>query len=588
MERLRAFLYQPSPGLTSDWLKDRRFRLCAQFALDCSKGIFAIGRKMRNAVMCHLILGAVLLSMGSDGVLSGVAEPLSEEIRLLDGPIRGERIGENLLVYRGIPFAAPPVGDLRWKPPQPVASWNETRNSIAFGNACPQPPNELFGPEAQAMGPISEDCLYLNVWTAARQDDEKRPVMFWIHGGGFTTGAGSMPMYDGGTLARDGVVLVTINYRLGPFGFFAHPLLSAESPHNASGNYGLLDQIAALEWVHRNIARFGGDPGNVTIFGESAGSASVCRLLVSPLSRGLFHRAIAQSGGVHGRNKHLRENWDGTESAEAMGERLQRRLVPDAAGDPMAALRRVPAEELLKAAAPAVGLYGQGDKYRPVVDGWVLPDDPGRLFDTGKAQNVPFLTGTNADEGTIFIRQLPIRRKTGYRLILRSIAQDRADDIEKLFPVETADAIPDALNKLTTALAFVAPARAMVRALDRQNTPAYLYHFTRVPASPLLKTYGAFHSLEIAYIFGNFRGALTAGPADNELSKTVRAYWIQFARTGDPNLPSLPGWPAYSKKSDVYLEIGDSIKIGTRLYKDACDIFDEMTDEHYSRLPEIR
>lgn len=504
--------------------------------------------------------------------------PIKEEIGTKDGLVLGERIDDDLLVFRGIPYAAPPVGRLRWQPPQPVEPWAGIRNCTKFGDACPQPANDLLGPSAGVRESKSEDCLYLNIWTAAGQADAKYPVMVWIHGGGFTTGAGSLPMYDGAALARAGVVLVTINYRLGPFGFFAHPALSRESANKVSGNYGLLDQMKALAWVRDNIERFGGDPGNVTIFGESAGSAAVCRLMVSPLSKGLFHRAIAQSGGAHGRNQYLKQSAGGIESAESMGERLCRKLGCDTEEDPLGALRRVSADDLLDAAAPAVGLYGQGDKYRPVVDGWILPDDPGRLFDAGKAHNVPLVIGSNADEGTIFIRQIPIRGKLGYRIFLRTVAGNRAGEVETLFPVESDADIQASLNKLTTAFAFAAPARAIARALDRQKTPVYLYQFTRVSPSRLLEPYGAFHSLEIAYVFGNFRGALTAEPADEKLSETMRAYWIQFAKTGNPNLPALPGWPKYSEKSDVHLELGETIRTGTGLYREACDIYDALAE----------
>jgi para-nitrobenzyl esterase len=526
------------------------------------------------ALVCVLLLGAVF----PEGT-PPAPNTVTEEAILKDGPIRGQKIDASLIVFRGIPYAAPPVGPLRWKPPQPFEPWKEPRDATRFGNACHQPANDLLGPSARVAEPKSEDCLYLNIWTAATRRDEKRPVMVWIHGGGFTTGAGSMAMYDGGTLARAGVVLVTINYRLGPFGFFAHPSLSRESPRGVSGNYGLLDQIQALTWVRDNIERFGGDPGKVTIFGESAGSAAVCRLMVSPLSQGLFHRAIAQSGGAHGRNPYLRQSVGNIESAESMGERLARKLGCDAAEDPLDALRKISAGDLLDTAAPAVGLYSQGDKYRPVVDGWVLPDDPGRLFNAGKAHHIPLIIGSNADEGTIFVRQIPIKGILGYRLFLRSVAGDRAGNVERLFPVASEAEIQGSLNKLTTAFAFAAPARAIARALDRQDTPAYLYHFTKVPPSQLLKPYGAFHSLEIAYVFGNFRGALTAGPADKKLSDAMRAYWIQFAETGNPNHPALPRWPQYAASSDAYLELGEALEIKTGLYREACDIYDSLTEE---------
>lgn len=249
----------------------------------------------------------------------GIEDPVKTESGLVSGLAAGPS-GE-VRVYRGIPFAAPPVGPLRWKPPQPANSWDGVRECTRFGPWCPQPRPFVAFESGQIQ---SEDCLYLNVWTAARSAGDRLPVMFWIHGGGFTTGSGAMASYDGTALARQGVVVVTINYRLGPFGYLAHPLLSRESPQGVSGNYGHLDQIAALHWVRKNIAAFGGDPGCVTIFGESAGAMSVCRLMVSPLARGLFHRAIAQSGGAHGRNRHLREPRGLLAPMEAEGERIAR------------------------------------------------------------------------------------------------------------------------------------------------------------------------------------------------------------------------------------------------------------------------
>jgi para-nitrobenzyl esterase len=320
----------------------------------------------------------------------------SSFVKVTGGSIRGiiARTDGGVIAYKGIPYAAPPVGKLRWQPPADVIPWTGTRDATNFGADCPQAgyaKDSLFYREPM---PQSEDCLFLNVWTAAKPA-EKRPVMVWIHGGAFTRGSGATPTYDGANFARKGVVLVTINYRLGAFGFLAHPELSAESPHHASGNYGVLDQIAALQWVKNNIAAFGGDPKNVTIFGESAGSWSVCSLMATPLSKGLFHRAIGESGGVFGPMAYLKDTKYGQEPGESTGKRFAAAL---GASD-LAAMRTVPAEKIVEAffGAPA---GPQGFASRGIVDGWVFPKEARLIFAAGEQAHVPVIVGSNANEMT--------------------------------------------------------------------------------------------------------------------------------------------------------------------------------------------
>jgi len=459
----------------------------------------------------------------------------ADPIRVDSGRISGVASGD-VRVYKGIPFAAAPVGKLRWRPPQPVEPWEGVRRCTEFGPWCPQP-KPVLGKE---LGPTSEDCLYLNVWTPAKSPDAKLPVMVWIHGGGHTTGSGAASFYEGTRLARQGVVVVTINYRLGPFGYLAHPLLSKESERGVSGNYGMLDQIAALRWVQRNIASFGGDPGCVTIFGESAGAVSTCRLMVSQLAKGLFHRAIAQSGGAHGRNRHLRKTWYGMEPMEKVGERIAAALGCDQADDVLAALRATSAEALLKATNPAQGLFGKGTRFGPVIDGWALPDDPVDLWQAGKQHDVPFMAGSNADEGSIFLRQLPIRRVLGYKLTVRMMFRERADDVLALFPVTRDDEVQAAASRLVGVSAFVAPMRWLARSMAKVDAPGYLYHFTRAPQSGLAKPYGAFHGLEIGYVFGTLKPALGPTPRDWELSKAMSACWAHGVRRHRRG----QGWPA--------------------------------------------
>jgi para-nitrobenzyl esterase len=491
-------------------------------------------------------------------------------IQIDSGQIRGKAVG-GVEAYLGIPFAAPPVGPLRWKPPQPVKPWEGVRDCTRFGPSCPQP-KALIGGDP---GPQSEDCLYLNVWTAPGA--AKRPVMVWIHGGGCTTGSGSQPWYDGANLAGAGVVLVTINYRLGPFGYFAHPLLSKESPREVSGNYGMLDQVEALKWVRRNIAAFGGDPGCVTIFGESAGAMSVCRLMVSPLAKGLFHRAIAQSGGAGGWNRHLRQTAGRMESMEQVGTEISAKLGCDKADDVLSALRAKTPKELLEASNPAQGLFGKGNRFGPIVDGWAIPDDPPKLFNDGKQHDVPFMLGTNADEGTIFLRQLPIKHPVGYVFLVRSLYPDQAEELLRLFPARSDDQVYKALDRLMTVTAFVAPARKLARAMASVKSPAYLYHFTRVPPVKWAEEYGAFHSLEILYVFGNLKLVPGFDDTDRSLSGAMTACWVRFAATGDPNGKPAAGpvWPAYDAKTDPYMEFGDTVKARSCLYKEACDCIDK-------------
>jgi para-nitrobenzyl esterase len=512
---------------------------------------------------------AVLTSIGARG-----GAHFEGPIRTDSGLISGLTVGENkdVHVYKGIPFAAPPVGDLRWKAPQRVKPWEGIRACTEFGHWSPQP-RSLLG---FASGNQSEDCLYLNVWTPAKSASGKLPVMVWIHGGGFTTGSGALQAYDGEALARHGAVVVTINYRLGPFGFFAHPLLSKESPQGVSGNYGFLDQIAALEWVQRNIAAFGGNPKCVTIFGESAGSASVCRLMISPLTRGLFQRAIAESGGAHGRNRHLREQSGLMESMEKVGEQIAQKLGCDKAEDPLAALRAKTADDLLRASEPAQGLYDSGTRFGPVVDGWAIPDDPGDMFDAGLQHDVPLMIGSNGDEGTLFLVQMPVQRVAGYRLMVSTLFGQYAEEALRLFPCASDDQLRAALTRFTTVTAFAAPARALAKDMTKKKSPAFLYQFTHV--SPALKArgMGATHAAEIPYVFGTLRAGLAYDAKDQGLSRVMQACWVQFAKTGKPNGAGLPKWPAYNAKSDAHLEFGDQIKVGHGLYKEACDLLEKV------------
>lgn len=495
-------------------------------------------------------------------------------VNIDSGKVSGvyETKSPDVIVYRGIPFAAPPVGDLRWKPPKPVTQWKGVHKCDKFGPVCPQP-KSVFKTD---LSDVSEDCLYLNVWRP-KNVQGKLPVMFWIHGGGHTTGTGKSKSYNGANLARKGVVVVTINYRLGPFGFMAHPLLSAESADKTSGNYGMLDQIEALKWVQRNIAKFGGNPENVTIFGESAGSVSVAKLMTSPPAKGLFHRAIAQSGGVWGRNRHLKKKWFGLDSAEDVGLTIAKRLGFDKAKDTLKALRSIPPEKLLEAATPSIGIFGKGIQFGPIVDGKVIPDDPGEVWLEGRQFDIPFMAGANADEGTIFMGKIKIKRPIGYRWLVKRMFKENADQVLDFFPPgHSANDIWWAFDDLITVSSFFRQARAMVMATEKKKSDGYLYFFTRRPNALLLKKYGSFHALEIMYAFGNLSKKIQPDETDKKISETMMNAWVNFARTGNPNGKGVPKWPAFTPKKETLMVFGDKIETKDKVYQKECKFFDNL------------
>ena len=478
-------------------------------------------------------------------------------------------------VYRGLPFAAPPVGDLRWRPPQPAASWEGVRDATEAAPACIQANLSTGGFYDPGVDETSEDCLYLNVWTAAAPD-APAPVLVWIHGGAHVIGNGADVSYDGTALAKRGVVLVTINYRLGSLGYLAHPLLSAESEHGASGNYGALDQVAALEWVQRNIAAFGGDPDRVTIFGESAGSQSVSHMMATPLAAGLFHGAIGQSGGGFGTSGHARPRAE----AEGAGERFVATLLGEGTDPSVAAMRAASADEVLAAPLLAGGA---------TVDGWVFPDSIYDIFAASRQHDVPVIVGSNADEGTMFTP--PIASVEAYREGVRRQYGDLADEFLATYPAESADEAWQRQAAIFTDRTFGWEMRTWARMMKTASSPAYLYFFSRVPPAPegdAFAHYGAYHTAEIPYVFDNF-GMATSFHADRawdvtdrELSETLASYWVNFAATGDPNGAGLPAWPVYSEEADELLEFGDTVQVRTGVRKARLDLL----DRHFAALRE--
>lgn len=473
------------------------------------------------------------------------------------GKISGTTDG-GLHIFKGVPFAAPPVGDLRWKPPQQVAAWDGVRACNEYGDACPQQPYPAGSMFARKPEKHSEDCLYLNVWTTKLDPEASQPVMVWIHGGGLTRGSGANTVYDGSNLARKGVVLVTINYRLGPFGYLAHPELTKESSHEASGNYGVLDQVAALEWVRRNIAKFGGDPTRVTIFGESAGSWSVNVLMASPLAAGLFQRAIGQSGGSFG---------PGTPLASA--ERRGLAFMEAAGAESLEQLRDLSADQLL-----AVEIGGRGG---PVVDGWVLPESIREIFAAGKQNDVPVIVGSNANEMTSLTNPTTIpRTREEYLKRIEEGFGDLADELDVLYPVETDADVGGAWLDGGRDRLFSVQMRTWARMAGTGDAKAYLYFFTRVPPIPNSQYFGAFHAAEIAYVFHNLDRLPTQyGKVDHELSDTISGYWVNFAATGDPNGEGLPRWPAYNREDEPYQDLGDTVQTRNHLLQDQLDFWEK-------------
>ncbi|MFO7302237.1 MAG: carboxylesterase family protein [Acidobacteriota bacterium] len=474
---------------------------------------------------------------------------LEGEVRVAQGLLSGVPAERNaaITVFRGVPYAAPPVGDLRWREPQPAPSWTGTRQAHEFAPNCVQDIVDVRPPwtyEFMAHGEVSEDCLYLNIWTPARLPIERRPVFVYIHGGANTEGSGSVPVYDGEGLASRGLVVVTINYRLGVFGFFAHPELTAESPHGASGNYGLLDQIAAVRWVRENIAAFGGDPDRITIAGQSAGAAAVHSITASPLAAGLFHRAIAQSGSslnTFGPGRPLAE-------LEAEGARFAA-----AKGAPsLAGLRAMPADQLF-ASVPS----GSGAPFRwsPVVDGYALPASVGEIFRAGRQNDVPTLTGANRDESGAS----PQPDITRERFVSQARERwgDRADDFLALYPAADDEQAKEAAN---TSARDLARTSMYLWALERAataRTPVYTYYWTHPLPGPEIDRYGAFHTSEVPYLLNSlFRSPRPFTALDYRIADLFSTYIVNFAETGDPNGVGLPEWRPVSTDRRETFEIG--------------------------------
>jgi para-nitrobenzyl esterase len=474
---------------------------------------------MNTTIKNFITVAAFFLLAPTVEVHAQTPQPIP--VKTEDGLVQGT-LEDGLTVYRGIPFAAPPVGDLRWHAPLPAAKWDGVRQATQFG---PIPVQDGKG---------SEDCLYLNVWTPAKSATERLPVMVYIYGGGFAGGSTSDPWTSGEMLAKKGVVFVSIAYRVGILGFLAHPELSSETTNHVSGNYGILDQIAGLQWVRKNIAAFGGDPNKVTIFGESAGAISVSMLCASPLAKGLFEGAISQSGGSFGPPRpttYPGENMKRLADAERDGEAY-------AKGASIAELRKLAPDKL------------PGGRGWPIIDGWVIPDDQHKLYEAGKYNDVPVLIGYNSDEGASF---WPPKTPQDYIANVHKRYGKFADDLIKAYPVGT-NSVPKTARDLTRDATFGWQTWSWARLQSQAGkSNVFYYYFDQHPDYPEGSPkagYGSPHAQDVSYVFLHLNpSSPETTKSDLAISDAMSTYWVNFAKHGNPNGKRLPAWPAFSERN---------------------------------------
>jgi para-nitrobenzyl esterase len=490
-------------------------------------------------------------------------------VRLDAGVLEGVKPdpSQKEVAFLGIPYATPPIGELRWKPPKPVSKWSGTKKAAEFGTTCPQLPAGWL-----STLPWNEDCLYLNVWTTQLSTSAKLPVIVYFHGGSNTAGYSQLTAL-GPAFSPLGVVVVSANYRLGPFGFFAHPALTKESEHNSSGNDGLLDQLQALRWVRENISHFGGDPGRITVMGQSAGAVDICLLMASPLAVGLFQQAIMESGDCQGVfNKDIRVPIPYNEisgTGEGTGERLAHDLGIKDGPDTLQKLRNIPAQEILKAWSKD----RQQVHFDAIVDGWIVPEQPAKLFAEGKQMRIPVLVGSNADEATVFGHD-DLKTVQQYKTYLLRDTRDYSDQEFEAYPAKSDADVPAQSLQLEND-SFAYGAYSMARNTTRAGQKAYLYWFTYVEAgkrAPL----GAYHGLELKFLSGEFPNYWEPSPDDSKLGEAMRIYWTQFAKTGDPNVAGIPTWPAYEAVADRCMDLGRTISVSPVPHETDLQVFERI------------
>lgn len=560
------------------------------------------------------VLSAFLLIalIGYQALIFFMTRPAAElsagpTISLTQGDIQSgiDRKDSGIFLFNGIPYAAAPVGDLRWRPPAPAPVWKGLRDGRAFGPECLQRRTgsaEFYSDIVKGLGlswatqklvaalyrnapppQESEDCLYLNVRTGNLENEELQPVMVWLHGGSHQTGSGSSEIYQDNGLVRNGVVLVTINYRLGPFGYMAHPALSADDPRGVSGNYGLLDQIAALEWVRDNIRAFGGDPSNVTVFGESAGAQSVSELMAAPDSRGLFHKGILQSGASTYNTNILDAAIPGRLSMHQAGINFLQGIADTDADAAM--LRSIPGPVLIDQIANHPEFR---DYLLPTADGVVIPEIIGAAIMQGNISGVPVLAGYNGDEGTLFydeinaptVLQVPFPDQHTARLqtLYDIYGREDGDVLVAAYGLQSEqNYTAGAIDMLGDDL-FGVHMRYLAKTLNQMGQPSWLYQFNRLPLSKK-QTLGAFHAAEISFVFDSHSPFLERTVADDELTVAMGQYWANFAKTGDPNGSGLPEWQQYDPETDFWLTFNPEIIPANGLRATKLDILERTLQQ---------
>ena len=521
-----------------------------------------------NSLRRASIVLVALLVTGCDMTEDDLSDSIGAEVAVTGGTVRGLVAGEgahSLKQYHGIPYAAPPLGSLRWAPPAAVVPWQSVLDATRRGAFCTQPQQAGVGFYITKRTDQSEDCLTINVWTRADRVTERRPVMFWVHGGGLQGGAGFEQ--TGELLTEQGAVLVTFNYRLGRMGFLAHPELSAENPKGVSGNQGFRDQIAALHWVHRNIEQFGGDPDNITIFGESAGSTSVSALQASPMARGLFHRAIGQSGAAFHPLPDRLVDKAYAPAGETVGKMFARALVGETGDASLAALRALPAERIVEVAqsSPVYSTY----ESLPIVDGEVLPDEIANIFARGEQADVPTLIGSNADEGAAVMEHFTGflgEGVEGFTRFKMALLGEATDDIDALYPVDNPRGVMQSWQDLFADITFTYPMRRWARDMANVESDVYLYWFTWHPPVEGRERYRSFHGADLGYVFGQLT-LFGAKPteADREFSELIAETWIRFAVTGNPNGGPIEGWQAFTPENEAYFVLGPDLRSASSL-----------------------
>jgi len=527
-----------------------------------------------------VMAGAAAMASAAAPLMAAETPAAAPTVTIDTGKLRGEAQGA-VVSFKGIPFAQPPVGDLRWRPPQPVAKWQGVRDAASYGADCMQLP---FPSDAAPLGmKPAEDCLYLNVWRPAHAPGRKLPVLVWIYGGGFVNGGSSPAVYDGSPFARDGVIFVSFNYRLGRFGFFAHPALSAEKPGGSLANYAIMDQIAALEWVRRNIVVFGGDPGNVTICGESAGGMSIHILMTAPAAAGLFQKAIVQSGG--GRTSLLRGRplAGAANSAEAVGVAFAKQAgIEGTDAQALRNLRALPAQSVVNGlnlasmGAPAAATYVGG----PVLDGQIMVAEPARLYAEGKAARVPLMLGANSlDIGFM-------QGKTVDDLLAQFGAN--ADKARAVYQVKSGDDVRKVAFRMGGDQMMGEPARYVARTLTAHGQPVYEYRFSYVAESLRQQSPGAMHATDIPFAFdtvaARYGKDLTA--QDAAAAHSMHAYWVAFATTGKPEVTGQPAWPLYDAKGDRIMDFTNAGPVaGSDPWQARLDLAEAFNLVHESGAP---